>query len=126
LIQLKHSKHGIPGKFVDSYEHSSQYCFEFITETSDDVFKIGVDMWNETLDKMIWSFQQIALNDDIDTKYRHGTTDFSWKKINNGSYELIDKNPDGHWYDHVGHQIHYERIQEGLNLFTEYFLDLWD
>jgi hypothetical protein len=39
---------------------------------------------------------------------------------------MVDKNPDEHWYDHIGHQLHEARIQEGLELFGKYYRNLWD
>ena len=42
------------------------------------------------------------------------------------TYKMVDKNPNEHWYDHVGHMKHEERIQEGLELFGKHFRNLWD
>jgi hypothetical protein len=42
------------------------------------------------------------------------------------AYEMVDENPGEHWYDHIGHELHEERIQEGLELFGKYFRSLWD
>jgi hypothetical protein len=42
------------------------------------------------------------------------------------SYEMKDLNPDQHWLDIAGLELHEERIQEGLNLFGKYFRSLWD
>jgi hypothetical protein len=39
---------------------------------------------------------------------------------------MVDENPGEHWYDIVGHQLHEERIQEGLELFGKHLRDLWD
>jgi hypothetical protein len=41
-------------------------------------------------------------------------------------YRMVDKNPNEHWYDSLGHDLHNERIQEGLELFGKHFRDLWD
>jgi hypothetical protein len=73
LIQLKNTKHGVPSEFVNDMSDSwnGQPCFDFIKEDSDAVFDAGCAKWEETLDKMIWSFQQIAIDDDYDNKYHH-------------------------------------------------------
>lgn len=140
LIQLKNTKHGVPSEFVNDMSDSwnGQSCFDFIKEDSDTVFDAGCAKWEEILDKMIWSFQQISIDDDYDSKYHHGKMDIGWEKIPNdlqstvaaGSkeplYQMIDKNPNEHWYDHIGHNLHNERIQEGVDLFAKYFRDLWD
>jgi hypothetical protein len=39
---------------------------------------------------------------------------------------MIDTNPEEHWFDAEGLQLHEDRIQEGLNLFAKYFRALWD
>jgi len=138
LIQLKHTKHGIPSDFVNdnAEDYHDQAVFDFMQEDKDDVFQKGCDKWEETLDKMIWSFQQLVI-DDYDSKYHHGEMDIGWeesdKQIPNPvtgkiepTYQMIDKNPSEHWYDSVGHRLHEERIQEGLELFGKYFRALWD
>jgi len=138
LIQLKATKHGIPSEFADvgGEPHGSQSSFDFYTETHNEAFDQGVKRWEEVLDKMIWAFEQIAF-DNYDEKYRHGEPKFDWiktdKKFANpisgkmeDTYQMVDKNPDEHWYDVVGHQMHDERVQEGLDLFGKYYRSLWD
>ena len=128
LIQLKEIKHGVPSEFaeVGGEDWHDQQSFDFYTETAAECFDLGVARWEEVLDKMIWSFQQLSL-DDYDDKYHHGEMDIGWKEIDStGLSEMIDKNPGGHWYDHVGHMMHEDRIQEGLELFGRYYRSLWD
>lgn len=138
LIQLKQTKTGTPGSFVnDSAEDfHDQATFDFMKEDKDEVFQKGCNEWDDTLDKMIWAFQQIALG-DYDSKYHHGEIDIAWEKTDKqypnpttgkmeSTYKMVDKNPGDHWYDSVGHQLHEERIQEGLELFGKHFRSLWD
>lgn len=138
LIQLKHTKHGVPSEFInDSAEdYHNQRVFDFMKEDKDEVFQTGCDKWEEVLDKMIWSFQQLAI-EDYDSQYHHGDIKIGWKesdtKLPNpvtgkmeSTYEMIDENPGEHWYDMDGHQLHEERIQEGLELFGKYYRALWD
>jgi hypothetical protein len=138
LIQLKIEKSGVPSEFVDvgGADHDSQLSFDFYKESHDAAFEQGCEKWNEVLDKMIWSFQQLAL-EDYDSQYHHGKMEIDWVKtdeqmynpINNkmeDTYQMVDKNPGEHWYDHVGHMLHEERIQEGLELFGKYYRSLWD
>jgi hypothetical protein len=126
LIQLKHTKNGIPSDFVnDSAEdYCAQTSFDFMKEDKNEVFQKGCDAWETVLDKMIWSFQEIALG-DYDSQYHHGNIRASWKKTGR-HYEMVDENPDEHWYDQAGHRLHEKRIQEGLDLFAKYFRNLWD
>lgn len=138
LIQLKETKHGVPGEFaeVGGEDYSHQDSFDFYKETHSESFEEKCKKWDEILDKMIWSFQQIAL-EDVDDKYYHGVALFDWIKTDvkypnpisgqmEETYQMVDKNPNDHWYDSVGHRLHEERIREGLELFGKYYRDLWD
>jgi hypothetical protein len=139
LLQLKLTKHGIPSEFaeVGGEDWTSQNSFDFYKESHNEAFDEGCKRWEEVLDKMIWSFQQIAI-EDYDDQYHHGKINLGWKKvpdklfpnpvsgIQEPLYQMVDKNPDEHWYDHKGHMLHEERIQEGLDLFGKYYRSLWD
>ena len=139
LVQLKATKHGVPGDLVNDVggeDYAQQGSFDFYKETHDDAWKIGAKRWDEILDKMIWSFEQVAKG-DYDEKYHHGRGEYDWVKTDKtfpnpitgkveATYQMVDKNPDEHWYDHVCHTLHEERIQEGLDLFGKYFRNLWD
>jgi len=135
LIQLKQTKHGVPGEFIDESceDYSNQAVFDFMKEDKDEVFQKNCDKWEETLDKMIWSFQQIAY-EDYEDKYHHGDLSLEWEKgesytdpttgKSSPTYRL--KNTGEHWHDYVGAQMHEDRIQEGLDLFATYYRSLWD
>ena len=139
LIQLKETKHGIPnefGRLAGQTEYDGQFSFDFYEETHNEAFEIACKKWDEVLDKMIWSFQQIAL-EDYDEQYHHGKAEYGWEKTGTTyanpitgkqeeTHKLVDLNPNEHWYDHVGHRLHEDRIQEGLDLFGKYYRNLWD
>lgn len=138
LLQLKATKHGVPSEFADvgGGDWNTQESFDFYNETYDDAWKEGIERWDETLDKMIWSFEQL-LKSDYDDQYHHGDAKYDWVKTDKTypnpitgkveeTYQMVDKNPDEHWYDSVGHLKHEERIQEGLELFGKYYRNLWD
>jgi len=138
LLQLKATKQGVPSEFaeVGGEHHGTQDSFDFYQESYDDAWKAGLERWDETLDKMIWSFEQL-LKGDYDDQYHHGEAEYDWVKSDKtypnpitgkveATYQMVDKNPDAHWYDTVGHMKHDERIQEGLELFGKYFRSMWD
>ena len=138
LLQLKATKQGVPQEFaeVGGEDYHAQDCFEFYKEDQREMFDKRVKDWDIVLDKMIWSFQQIALK-DYSQQYHHGKTDYDWiktdEKILNPltnkmetTYQMVNKDPDAHWYDSKGHMLHEERIQEGLELFGKYYRNLWD
>lgn len=138
LIQLKNTKQGVPSEFADTGGDgsSNQYCFEFYSETTRYAFDQKAKQWDEILDKMIWSFQQLV-EDEYDDLYHHGKPEYDFvktdKQITNpisgkveDTFQMVDKNPKEHWYDYVGHRMHEQRIQEGLDLFGKYYRNLWD
>jgi len=138
LIQLKQTKHGVPSEFADvgGEDYVEQQSFDFYVETHDEAFTKGVERWTEVLDKMIWAFQQLV-EDDYDDLYHHGKMDMDWVKTDKtilnpvsgkveATWQMVDKNPNEHWYDYEGHMLHEQRIQEGLELFGKYYRALWD
>lgn len=139
LLQLKENKHGVPSTLVDDVggeDWSEQQSFDFYRESHNEAFNDACKRWDEILDKMIWSFQQIAV-DDYDSKYHHGKSEYDWVESDKTfpnpvtgkvekTYQMVDKNPDEHWYDSQGHMLHEARIQEGLELFGKYYRSLWD
>lgn len=92
--------------------------------------------WEAVLDKMIWSFENIATDYEEDEFYTEviGKIYFPEPKRDQKPY---DKN---HWWTHFGfnrsfshmrfdsegYTKHREKVQEGLNLFGKYFRNLWD
>jgi hypothetical protein len=139
LLQLKASKHGVPSELVDDVggeDWNQQDCFDFYKESHNESFEIACKRWDEILDKMIWSFQQLA-EDNYSEQYHHGKGEYDFVESDKlypnpisgkmeKTYQMVDKNPDEHWYDHKGHMLHEERIKEGLELFGKYYRSLWD
>ena len=139
LIQLKETKHGVPSDVVNDVggeDYAEQRSFEFYQESHDEAWTIASKRWDEILDKMIWSFYQLA-HDTYSDKYHHGSSDYDWVKSDKTfpnpitgkveeTFQMVDKDPEAHWYDAEGHLLHEERIQEGLNLFGKYYRSLWD
>lgn len=138
LIQLKEGQKGIPATFgnVGGADYDLQQSFDFYAETYDQAFEKACENWNEVLEKMIWSFQELV-HGDVEDKYHHGDMKTDWVKTDEQYYNpvtkkmediytMVDTNPNEHWYDAVGHKLHEERIQEGLELFGKYFHNLWE
>ena len=138
LVQLREIKQGVPSEFADvgGEGFSEQSSFDFYKESYSEAFELGCKRWDEILDKMIWSFEQIV-SENYDDLYHHGKPDYDFVKTEKqypnpitgkmeDTYQMVDKNPNEHWYDYVGHREHERRIQEGLELFGKYFRNLWD
>jgi hypothetical protein len=139
LIQLKEEKHGVPSEVVNDVggeDWNPQDSFDFYKETHNEAWDIAAKRWDEILDKMIWSFEQL-IKDDYSAQYHHGTSEYDWIKSDKTypnpitgkiepTWQMVDKNPDAHWYDSVGHQLHEERMQEGFDLFGKHYRSLLD
>jgi len=138
LVQLKNSKMGVPHEFVADVggaDYDSQDSFDFYKETHNESFDIACKRWEDIVDKMIWSFQQLVL-DDWESQYHYGEPKFDWEPSDpfidpvtgksEDTFRMVDKNPDDHWTDIEGMRKHEERIQEGLELFGKYYRHLWD
>lgn len=114
LKLLKENKHGCPYMPVlGQVSNSAQHCFEFYAEEDDLAFKTGFAEWDAIMDEMIWTFEQYTL-DDWEDQYSQKTSEFE----ENGWEKTI--------YDWKGMDNHRERMQNGLNLFTKYYMNLWD
>lgn len=138
LLKLKAEKQGVPGDFsmVGGENYVDQKSFDFYEESQDWAFEEKCKGWDDCLDKMIWSFSQL-IDDEWESKYHHGKHETEWVECADlrmnpvtgkmeKMFQMKDKNPGGHWYDHEGHMLHEARIQEGLELFGKYYRNLWD
>ena len=137
LIQLKKTKNGTPSEFmfeISGDPNANQRSFDFHTDTYNDAIDHAEKKWETVLDKMIWSFLQLV-KDDYAKQYHHGEIDMSFEPTEitdpvtgkvSTFHQIVDKNPNEHWYDRIGHELHEERIQEGLDLFGKYYRSLWD
>jgi hypothetical protein len=139
LKQLKETKHGSPQvdesdipesmRLISHQTYEDQKCFEFYHEdeelneqnTQCDVH----DRWDWVMGEMIWAFEQIQPDVDWEAQYRSGDADISWKKTEDGMYEMIFNN-DNYKVDYAGIESHQKRITNGLRLFGRYFQGLWD
>jgi len=91
-------------------------------QNDEDVDK-GFELWLETLDKMIYSFEDIEPDlDDYSVSFVYDKEDidsgFSWKNLR-PSDEVA-------YADFRGAEDkHAAKVQEGLELFARYFKNLW-
>jgi hypothetical protein len=128
LKQLKESKHGSSGSMLGfnqcSYA-SIQHCFEFYKDGDEEADKAGHAQWEGIMEKMIWSFEQ--LDTDWEDQFHSGEHDILWEPVPGTELTEMKRGPnDTHKFDADGYMAHLERIREGLRLFGEYYMDLWD
>jgi hypothetical protein len=139
LLQLKASKQGVPSEFVNDVggeDYSQQDSFDFYKESHTEAFNEACKKWDEVLEKMIWSFGEL-IKDDYEQQYHHGKSEWDFVEsdkmfpnplsgVMEKTYQMVDKNPEAHWWDKEGQFLHEERMQEGFELFGKYFRNLWD
>jgi hypothetical protein len=79
---------------------------------------------------MIWSFEQLQL--DWEDQFGSGEVDMKSVPIVDEAtgevklYEMIRGPNDTYIFDSVGYNLHLLRIKDGLNLFSKYYMSLWD
>lgn len=126
LKQLKETTHGYPAALcTEDQHHGDQQYFE------GDGFEFpeddGMKRWEETLDKMIWAFEQV-LDDDWKDQYRTGEADFMFVECEDQpGYSTMEYGPNHTLVtDYDGIRAHEARMQEGFDLFAKYYRNLWD
>lgn len=130
LKQLKETKHGIPQLDVLNYQSGycwPQQCFDFYIEGDKPVFNTAEKEWDEILDRMIWAFEQIIL-EDTDEQFWivKPVLDLNDYPEDDGkNFSPVRWKVEG-VYDHDGAKIYYEKMQDGFELFGKYFRNLWD
>ncbi len=127
LKQLKEKKHGSAGS-MPAFEYDSnrkQASFPFYAEGDNLAWETGHAQWDAVMDKMIWSFEQ--LDTDWEDQFHSGEHDILWEPVPGTDLTEMKRGPnDTHKFDMEGYVAHLERIREGLRLFGEHYMDLWD
>ena len=126
LKQLKKTKHGSPWfEEFDQTSNSTQYCFDFYEEGDSLAWENGHKRWTQTLDKMIWSFEQI--NTDWEAQFHSGEHDIYFETVEGTEHSIMKYGPNNtHKFDAKGYFKFQDRMQEGFELFGKYYRNLWD
>ena len=125
LKQLQATKHGAPFTDDDDVPLFLRSTEAEPKEHEWDADSLHFKRWDWILNEMIWTFEQLASDDDEDQFYHHefGEHDkvpegWCWVKSLAGL--------GGFWVDQPGEKAHHERIGRGLRLFGRYYRALWD
>jgi hypothetical protein len=119
LKKLRENLHGYPGDLCVMKENGWE-----IEEHCD-----GMERWKLILDKMIWSFERVASQEDV--------FDGDFHIVEPVYYEKGEVLPDGTpatWLDCKVKAVmnqdaidaYHDHLQEGFDLFAKYFRNLWD
>lgn len=127
LKELKRIKHGAP--FIEDADvppklranrdarYKGRYLAPDLHKINDNVDKKFFKRFDYILDEMIWTFEQLSMDDHEGQFYDHSKS----KKIKD-----INKSVRAIKIDRVGLRKHNERIDNGLRLFGKYYRTLWD
>lgn len=121
----KYNINGVPQDFVST---ANKFDCNDVTEK-------GMELWHDAIEKMWWSFNEIA-NDHPNSPYNIAWNKYwdevgQYRKAEDWSYEK-----DGHHYyksddkfippSKEEQEAYNAKVKNGLHLFAEYFEDLWD
>ena len=131
LKQLKKTKHGIPGSMLSSEYNRLTSSKKYWKKSKNGplhkkerkLFQQACTKWDDILNQMIWSYDQLARDKPEQDRYFKRTGKMKWKDLPNGNEELITT---GYKYDKKGHHKYLARIQEGITLFGLHYQNLWD
>jgi hypothetical protein len=127
LKELKRIKHGAP--FIEDADvppklranrdarYKGRYLAPDLHKINDNVDKKFFKRFDYILDEMIWTFEQLSM-DDHEGQFYNFTKSNKEKDLNKSIRKIK--------VDRVGLRKHNERIDNGLRLFGKYYRGLWD
>lgn len=142
LRRVKEDKHGIPSEFLTEEYNTLTSSKEFwdekdkgpLHDKADLLFKEAEQKWDETLDHIIWAFEEYA-KEDWDEQYWTGeygeiesaeTDKTMWNPITQQDEKLYTMKFTGNREcDWDARKKHWERMQEGINLFAKHYSSFW-
>ena len=112
LRQLSETTHGYPQEFA-------------LPDSEDPDGSIAMNNWKATIQKMIWSFEE--LQRDWEDDYCTGEVDWEYVVSKTSEFVQVVEGPNNTFtIDSEGIENHYKKIQEGIDLFAKYYMNLWD
>jgi hypothetical protein len=128
LVKLKATKNGSP--LMEEHNMTSygscQYCFDFYKDGDDLAWETGFQKWDKIMDKMIFSFNEIAKDDKPDFFIVAPEMDLTKHPEDEGKLTIPVRWKVEGVYDKEASDAYHKKIQEGLNLFATYYESLWD
>jgi len=122
LVQLKETGHGYPSVFSEYTPNEWESREEYDKALMSGKHRGGGEKaWNDIMTDMIWSFEQASL-EDMDEGFHSGEIDFY---VDEKGY--LQKGPNHtHTFDQERYAHYFAKVQEGIDLFAEYYFGLWD
>jgi len=130
LKKLKEGKQGAPGN-MNGFNYTTQHSwpqgsFDFYSDTDSEAENAGFAEWDEIMDKMIWSFEQLQTDWEEQFWVTKPEIDFDKYPEDEGKNIFPLRWKVKGECDWNGRLKHADRIQEGFDLFGKYFQNLWD
>jgi len=142
LRSMKAKKQGIPGAFLSDEYNTLVSSEAFWAENGEGPLNTKATLlldnasnkWEEALDHMIWAFEEYV-KDDWDEQYwsgEHGKwdvekTDKTYPNpitgVEEPTYRMLDTGT--RTCDWDARKKHWDRVQEGIDLFAKNFQNLW-
>ena len=120
LKKFRERKNGIP---------SSLPAFENCRDRNptEEEEQLAIKQWDGILDAMIFSFEQLTLHDEGEDQFwlQKPILDLSDHPEDKGKMFIPVRWKRRGKLDQEGLRRHRQRIQDGLNLFAQYYRDLW-
>ena len=141
---LSYKLWGVPPEFSPDDDDNpdikeNKELYEELSKDEDCEQTTEMQSWRGTIEKMLWSFEQIR-DEYPDSPFNKWHDKQFWSLIDKGLSPMeISEEPDENGLHHVkfngeeapqevwdADKIYHEKVQEGIDLFAKYFLHLWD
>jgi hypothetical protein len=129
LRQLNKEKHGAP--LVDDEDVPEHLRSTTAPEQTQEEKDCGhpdgnhFARWDWVMGEMIWTFEQ-ELDEGAENQFSSGEFDCQWKKLDNGTSELVYGPKHTYKTDEEALRAWADRKQNGFRLFGKYYSSLWD
>ena len=130
LKMLKDKKHGapmvdledVPEHLHPSEEERAAYD---VDGTTDSKF---FERWDWVMSEMVFAFESLdgGANQDWEDQFSTGEYDFQWKKLEDGTSQMVYGTNHTAETDWDCRKEYAKRIQNGFRLFGKYYQNLWD
>lgn len=133
LVKLKEQKQGSPHVDPEDVPEELRPSVEPNNENGyvDDSHH---ERWAWVLDEMIWAFEQAKSGDYNEYIFHHNSDQLEMKfeEVEGSKLKEIkfnyqkDSSKPAYYVDRDGKEAHFKRIQNGMRLFSKYYMGLWD
>lgn len=116
LKQLQATKHGAPLVDDEDVPEHLRSTAAPAKENDYDIDDNHFKRWHWVMSEMIWSMEQIVLDDESQF--------YNWSEVDDNAD--VETQVSNLKVDYEGLRQYQDRIQNGCRLFGKYFLSLWD